>query len=387
MLRIRRMDLSLSFEPDGRLLARSSSAGLGARVPPFAAAVLGFCSVPRTEEAVRQAFGEPGVQLFRGLDDAGLLVRPEEAASTPVFFENFAELDVHRRMLADTHRLEAYGRALSEVASGRVVLDAGTGSGILAALAARAGASRVYGVDQAEIVALGREVMARSGLSDRVTLIRGDMRTADVPEPVDVLVTETFGAFALAEGAMADVAACAERLLAPGGRVLPQAIQLWLAPVHDPAVLQEVMGPFDQPGLDLSPLVEAAWRRGVTMPVEPGALAHPGAMLARVPFPGGGAEVEGALRFTGLAAGELVGLVGWFVLELTDAVHLPTGPADPLTHWQQVFLPMEPVPLQEGATLEVQMTVRHPADDRRALLVETSWSTGAHEGRSAYRLR
>ena len=125
LVRIR--DLDLSFDGD-RIRLRAPTRGIGARVPTMAVAVLSFCSEPRSSEQVAQVFGPPGVQLFEGLAQLGVLVPPDDALDTPVFFQNFSSLDTHRRMLDDRVRLEAYRDALKEVVRpDHVVVDAGTG--------------------------------------------------------------------------------------------------------------------------------------------------------------------------------------------------------------------------------------------------------------------
>ena len=55
-----------------------------------------------------------------------------------------SEIDWHRGMLADLDRVNAFRAALSEaVHPGDVVLDIGTGTGLLALFAIQFGASRV----------------------------------------------------------------------------------------------------------------------------------------------------------------------------------------------------------------------------------------------------
>lgn len=387
MRRVRVSDLSLSIEPDGRVVARATSHGVGARLPPIAVGVLAFCSEPRTAEEVAHTFGPAGSQLWEGLSDAGLLVDPELASATPLFFQNFAHVDVHRRMLEDSVRLNAYARALAAVAPDRVVLDAGTGTGILACLAARAGARQVFAVDAAEIVEVAREVVRRSGLRDRVRVVHADLAQVSVEASVDVVVTETFGALALAEGAARDVDACCARNLGPDGVVIPSAIELWFAPVGDRAVHEHVVAPFRHPEVDLSPLSELALRRAITLDVPAAALLHAGERLACIPFPAGGATVEGEVVFPTARGGVWYGLVGWFVLHLTDAIALPTGPADPSTHWKQVFLPISPVEIAPEDVIGVAVSIRPAPDDRRALEVDWSWQIGDRAGRATHRVR
>jgi predicted RNA methylase len=94
--------------------------------------------------------------------------------------------------LIDGKRTAAFGKAIAAtVRPGDVVVDMGTGSGVLAMLAARAGARKVYAVeiDQSNIATLGA-VFRANGLDDRIILIHGDVRKVDLPEKVDVIIGE-----------------------------------------------------------------------------------------------------------------------------------------------------------------------------------------------------
>ena len=115
----------------------------------------------------------------------GYPVEPVHASrfETPASWQQPREIiaDLNRRdvpqwhfaMLNDDRRVEAYRRAINTaVRSGDVVLDVGTGSGLLAILAARAGAQRVYACERVErIAAKAREIIASNGLSDRIEVL------------------------------------------------------------------------------------------------------------------------------------------------------------------------------------------------------------------------
>lgn len=369
---VRPADLGVSFEADGALLVRAPVRGVGARVPPVAVGVLAFCTEPRSEGEVAAAMGPQAVGLFRALAQAELLVPPDQQDATPAFFENFASLDVHRRMLADAPRVDGYAAAIEAlVEPGMVVLDAGTGSGVLAALAARKGA-RVYAVDNSDAVRWAEGTMEASGLADRVTVLRGDVATIELPEPVDLIVTETFGALALAEGAINDLARCAERLLSPGGRVVPDRIDFFVAAVTDPAVREEAFGPFTRlEGIDFGPLVQAARHRAVTLEVPAAALGGEGALVARHAFPAGGDAVQGEVVLRSDAP--IVGLCAWYDLQLAPGVTLSTAPDAPPTHWGQCFLPLaEPVAPGEHA---LSVRIEPARDDRRSCEVAVESDT------------
>lgn len=386
--KIRAPGLQVLFQPDARLLVRSMTRGAGARVPLQAIGVLAYCGEPRTAEDCEGALGPNGRTLFEALAGAGLLVDPSEAGSTPVFFENFAAVDVHRRMLADTVRIEAYWRALSTVVQpGMAVCDAGTGSGLLACMAAHCGARVVYAVERSDLVDLARDVVVASHLDDRVKVLNGDFGQIELPEKVDVIVTETFGAMALAEGAAPDLAACASRNLKPGGAMIPRGLELWLAPVGDRALYEQTVDVFGEVhGADLTPLRALAARRSRNLDVPLDALIAEGKRWARPWWP----REEGAsgtVTFEYLSGSELTGLCGWFVLDLAEDVTLHTSPLDPPTHWGQTYLPIEPVAVSNGGALEVKAELEPAAEDRRTLHLRGTWSSGSAHGTLDHRVR
>ena len=94
--------------------------------------------------------------------------------------------------LIDGARTAAFEAAIkSTVRRGDVVVDMGTGSGVLAMFAARAGARRVYAVesDERNIGHLTATLTA-NGLEDRIAILAGDVTTIDLPESVDVVIGE-----------------------------------------------------------------------------------------------------------------------------------------------------------------------------------------------------
>jgi protein arginine N-methyltransferase 7 len=94
--------------------------------------------------------------------------------------------------LIDEERTMAFAKAIAAtVRPGDVVVDMGTGSGVLAMLAARAGAKKVYAIeiDRSNIATLNA-VFRANALEDRIVLIHGDVCKVDLPEKVDVIIGE-----------------------------------------------------------------------------------------------------------------------------------------------------------------------------------------------------
>ena len=170
----------------------------------------------------------------------------------------YAEIEVHRTMICDRVRTEAFRRAIDAmVRPGDVVLDVGAGTGILSLFAARAGAARVYAVEQTTIAVLARELAAANGVADVVHVIQGDIMEVELPERVDVIVSEWLGGFGIDEGMLVPVIVARDRWLKLGGIMIPRSVTAWTGLVHDSHLGETTGFLSDNPyGLRLDGLVE-----------------------------------------------------------------------------------------------------------------------------------
>ena len=140
----------------------------------------------------------------------------------------YAEIEVHRTMICDRVRTDAFRRAIDAVVRpGDVVLDVGAGTGILSLFAARAGAARVYAVEQTTVAVLAQELAAANGVADIVHVIQGDIMDVELPEHVDVIVSEWLGGFGIDEGMLVPVITARDRWLKPGGTMIPRSVTAW----------------------------------------------------------------------------------------------------------------------------------------------------------------
>lgn len=170
----------------------------------------------------------------RHLVRIGALVSDEHPGDGAVH-DGFGEAGIHLRMLSDHTRTRAFMDALAAtVRPGDVVLDLGTGTGILAAHAARLGARRVYAVEASDAARAAQAFLRDNGLQDRVEVRHGWSQHLDLPEPADVVVSETLGNHPLEEGWAAAMQDARRRLAAPGARFVPAALEAVAVPVALP---------------------------------------------------------------------------------------------------------------------------------------------------------
>jgi protein arginine N-methyltransferase 1 len=94
--------------------------------------------------------------------------------------------------LKDVRRTTTFRQAIRDVVSpGDVVVDAGSGTGILSFFAAEAGAARVYALEiNPVLVDFLQRTIERNGLGDRIEVVAGDATAAVLPAAVDVVICE-----------------------------------------------------------------------------------------------------------------------------------------------------------------------------------------------------
>jgi hypothetical protein len=212
---------------------------------PHGLAVLAAFARPATmAEAVAALSASGGAQAWvelmqtiAGLYEAGVLV--DESSATPVLRDDAAGFEgaaLHAFMLNDRGRTSAYLDAIREVVRpGDVVVDVGTGTGILAMAAARAGASRVYAIEAGAIGKVAETLFEANGLADRVTLVEGWSTKVELPERADVMISEIMGDEPFGEHVLEATADAVKRLLEPRARMVPRRVSLFAVPVAIPA--------------------------------------------------------------------------------------------------------------------------------------------------------
>ncbi|WP_448204393.1 tetratricopeptide repeat protein [Azospirillum sp. sgz302134] len=148
----------------------------------------------------------------------------------------------HLPMINDFERNEAYDAALKRaVTPDSLVLEIGTGSGIVAMMAARAGAKRVVTCEVNPILArVAKETVANNGYADRVSVVP-KLSTqlsvgegGDLPEKADVFVSELINIGMLAPRMLSVLQHARTHLVKPGGAIIPRASTVYAMLVETP---------------------------------------------------------------------------------------------------------------------------------------------------------
>lgn len=294
-------------------------------------------------------------------------------------------LEEHWGYLSAGARLDAYERALREVVPpGGVVLDLGSGTGILGWLALRAGAGRVVAVDGSAMAGVARRLFAANGAADRVRVVEGWSREIDLPREFDAVVCDQLNPFALGAGLFESLRDAKERFLRPGGALLPRRVRWEVAPVEDAETWERVaLWGGAARGYALGAISRNARGARFCREVKPGSLLGRPAVAAESPLGDGGTgKAAGTAVLEVDRPGTLHFLAGWFRAELSDSVEVTTSPLEGtrVDHRLQVLLPAGgPVAVAPGDRVRVSLRI-DAVDEQLAWTVDVL-APGASEPR------
>ena len=261
---------------------------------------------------------------------------------------NFAGLSEHEEMLSDSVRVNAYHQGIhANVSEGDVVLDLGTGTGLLAFMAAKAGASKVYALEHSDFIDVAREIAEHNNITN-IEFVQANSREFTPPEPIDVIIHEQMGDELFNENMIENLLDQRERVLAPGGKILPSRFHLFVEPVSfNEAMRVRRFWNIELPdGIDLSATersaIAARFDTGRTEQLwtRPGSVAN----LMGLPSPLLDFDLNTLESVESLQVDHVVkreaqtdmivdGLAVWFTASFDDVTTLTTSPLAPVTSW------------------------------------------------------
>ncbi|KAG1326255.1 hypothetical protein COCNU_01G001890 [Cocos nucifera] len=200
-----------------------------------------------------------------------------EAASSNMYFHYDGQLRHQQTILEDHVMTGTYYTAIIKNHvdfQGRVVVEVGAGTGILSLFAAQAGAKHVYAIEASEMAEHACMLIAGNpALGQRITVIKGKVEEVELPEKVDILISEPMGTL-LVNGRMLESYVIArDRFLVYNGKMFPSAGRIYMAPFSDEHLFVEIANKalFWQQqnyyGVDLTPLYGSFFKGYFSQPV------------------------------------------------------------------------------------------------------------------------
>lgn len=248
--------------------------------------------------------------------------------------------DPHQQimMIHDATRTARFAEALrATVNPSSVVLDVGSGSGILALIAARAGARHVYAVERTQMAEMISLLAHDNGVADRITVLRkeaAELDGGDFEEAPNLVVAELLGNTAAGES-MHSIFAHVRQLF-PSVKFMPDRYRLIVTPVRS-HYLEELDQLADIEGVNMSGLAKRARSIPTSDFLTPAELAGDSCICAwndaasRVPF---------SYKGTTVARRDFNALAVTWEASLAHDVLLRTELEEGRSHWLPVLFPL-----------------------------------------------
>ncbi len=268
----------------------------------------------------------------------------------------------HQRLLADQTRCESFRAAIHEaVKPGDVVVDLGTGSGLLAFFAVQAGARKVYAIELGPIVRYAERIAKQNKLDDKIEFIRGVSYDIQIPELADVVIGENLGSLGIDENILPMYQDAARRFLKPGGKMIPNKVAMSVALVSDTGVHSRYIDPWRSKmyGINFDTFLHIQLQtlflghfddeRIITLPQ----LYSESVLDQNLSY---SETTDKTLQFDIDRPTTLSGFIAYFDASLTNSIRITNAPSSGKGNWDQVYFPVgEVLQLKHGYKVSVRI--------------------------------
>ena len=265
-------------------------------------------------------------------------------------------------------RMGCYAEALRRaITPGCTVIDIGASFGVFSLLACKYGAGKVIAIEPDPSVELIMGMAQANGCADRIEIVR-DMSTRYTPETkADVIVSDCRGSMPLYEFHVATIRDARERLLAPGGTLMPMRDTLRVALASSAKTYRQVPYPWlkNDYDLDLREGLRYAANTPSQVYLKPSNLVSEPQDLAYLDYrtiteP----NLDATVELTAVRQGIVHGVLVWFDAEIAEGISYSNAPGAPPLVYRQRFFPLsEAVRLKAGDRIKLRLRATLSGDD------------------------
>ncbi|KAG8187974.1 hypothetical protein JTE90_025742 [Oedothorax gibbosus] len=307
------------------------------------------------------------------------------------YFKCYADLSIHRVMIGDYSRTQTYRKAILsnyKMFHQKVVLDVGAGTGILSLFCAQAGAKKVYAIEASSIANEARKVVASNGYSDRIVVMQEKMEDAELPEKVDIIVSEWMGYMLMYESMLPSLLLARDKWLKKDGNLFPEEVRIYISPISDPQEYEYSVEFWkkveDAYKVDMSALAQTAaeqMRETVhVISVDPASIQSHSSCVTVMDLGTvsqiGSECAQGSFKCSCFGRKVIHGFVIWFTVHFPNNVILSTSPYDRETHWEQSVLYIPPAHVEQDTLVTGKLWIRRGEIYHRFLDIDLEYQVG-----------
>ena len=273
------------------------------------------------------------------------------------------------------------------VRPGDTVCEIGTGLGTYAFMAARAGAAKVYAIDEGPIIEIAKKLyVANKKDLGEIEFIKQHSTLVHLPEQVDVVIYENYDSQGLSTSQESVLKDARRRFLKPDGTFVPCGLELYWAPLQAEKIWQQEVSCLKESegkvlGLNYALIQDLALNERVQTPLEAEAVLSSPFLLDSINFAEKQElELSRELTMNIAVPGILHGFGSWADFIFPGGHSFSLSYEKPVTTYSRAFFPLpEPVSVDSGDCIQMKVSVM-----KKPLPNNHSWSWGGeifdHQG-------
>lgn len=265
-------------------------------------------------------------------------------------------------MICDEVRMQAYLKAMKKaITPDSIVLDLGTGTGVMAFWALKFGAKFVYAIESNDLIHVAEEMAKANGLSSKMKFVKDVSTSVVLDQKADVIISDLRGVIPLFGMHIPSIIDARTRLLKPGGAMIPLRDTLWISVVESPKPYAKLVEPWEKydSHIDMGLARKMSVNNFIKEWATKGQMLTSAAKWTVLDYstilsP----NVEGRFSQKALRTGIAHGFTLWYDAELFKGVGYRNTPgikSHPVVYGSAFFPFQTPVKVSKGNSIEIQI--------------------------------
>ena len=269
----------------------------------------------------------------------------------------------HLSMMNDKLRNTAYLDALKlAIGEDDLVLEIGTGSGLLSMMAANSGANNIITCEaSATIAKVAKKIIQKNNYGEKISVINKKSTDLiigkDLPRKADIVISEILSAEFVGEGVRSTIRDANRRLLNKNGRMLPESGEIMIALLETNTEVKNNIFVETVNGFDLSDFNSlSASKIIMNFNQKPKFLSEPKSAFELDFYNMDNTKTEEKyLTLKANRSGVCLGIIQWLKVQLIKDIEYENNPTEITSHWPTPIYAFEkPVEIIEGKEIKIR---------------------------------
>ena len=275
----------------------------------------------------------------------------------------------HLSMMNDKYRnskyLEAIKLAMTDIEDSSLVLDIGTGSGLLSMMAAANGGREIIACEISKPIAeIAKKIIYKNGYQEKIKVIKKkstELKVGeDLPRKADLIISEILSAEFVGEGVRTSILDANKRLLKKNGIMIPQSGTIKISLLGNDDKILDAISATSSNGFDLSEFNLISQRKwAIKLQEKPTLLSnHEDAFTINLYNENNIVEEEKIIELKVNQDGLCLGVIQWMKIQLYKDIEYENNPGKYLsdsTHWPTpIYLFDKPIKVKKGEVLKIK---------------------------------